>query len=80
MEWEDFGEKRAQVPSLPDVALVIGFDIILPSVSRRPVHVDPLLVFRFRVGLELNNQVYIFPISYKYRSVLNREDVYESLF
>lgn len=80
MAWEGCGERRAQVPSLPDVTFVIRFDIILPFVSRGPVHIYPLLVLRFRVGLVFNDQIYIFSVRHKYRSVLHRKDVDESFF
>lgn len=80
MAREGCGESRAQVPFLPDVAFVIRFDIILPFVSRGPVHIYPLLVLGFGVGLVFNNQIYVFSIGYKYCSVLHRGDVDESFF
>lgn len=80
MAWEGFGETQAQVPFLPDVTFVIGFDEILPFVGGGPVHISPLLVLGFGVGLVFNNQIYILSFGYEYRSVLHREDVDESFF
>lgn len=71
-------EGRALVPFLPDVTFVIRLEIILPLVSGGHVHVYPLLVFRFGVGLIFHNQIHIFSLVYKDCSILHGEDVNES--
>lgn len=76
--WEGSRERRTRVPFLPDVTFIIRLEIIFPLVRGGPVHIYPLLMFRFGVGLIFNHQIYIFSVVYKYRSVLHGEDVDES--